>query len=182
MLNPETISLACRAPLENVESTWPMVVEALGTDNVDILIAAAATIAVETGVYEHHTSMKFLPIDELGGDEYFTEHYEGREDLGNTEAGDGSLFHGRGLIQITGRANYQQIGDIIGVDLVGNPGAAKDLATAAKIFAWFFNHHGVTDAARNHNWVRCRKLVNGGTNGLGDFQNYVAALQSYVEA
>ena len=159
-----------------------LVVEALGTDNTDVLVAAAATIAVETGVYVDHKSQKFLPIHELGGAEYFTEHYEGREDLGNTEEGDGVLFHGRGLIQITGRANYQQVGDAISVDLVGAPDAALDPETSALIFGWFFNHHGVTDAARNHNWVRCRKLVNGGTNGLDLFQNYVAALLTHVEA
>ncbi len=59
--------------------------------------------------------------------------YEGRRSLGNTQVGDGSRYKGRGYVQVTGRRNYQDWSRRLGVDLVGNPAAAKDPAIAARI-------------------------------------------------
>ena len=58
---------------------------------------------------------------------YYTEEiasgasYEGRTDLGNTSAGDGKKFKGRGLIQITGRFNYSKLKVAFGVDFINTP-------------------------------------------------------------
>src|SRR4030095_6570556 len=52
--------------------------------------------------------------------------YEGRRDLGNTQPGDGRRFKGRGLIQLTGRANYHALGGKLGVDLENNPEMAAE--------------------------------------------------------
>ena len=49
-------------------------------------------------------------------------------------------YYGRGLIQLTGRDNYAAFSRVLGLDLVGNPGLAARLPTAATIFAlWWFN-------------------------------------------
>src|SRR6187401_2449209 len=47
--------------------------------------------------------------------------YEGRKKLGNTQPGDGVRFKGRGLIQVTGRSNYKNISDALGVDFIKSP-------------------------------------------------------------
>ena len=59
--------------------------------------------------------------------------YEGRRDLGNTEPGDGVRFKGRGYVQITGRRNYTDWSNRLGVDLVGNPELAENPDIAAQI-------------------------------------------------
>lgn len=59
--------------------------------------------------------------------------YEGREDLGNTEPGDGPRYKGRGFVQLTGRRNYQDWSERTGENLIANPDLVGDPKTAAKI-------------------------------------------------
>ena len=66
--------------------------------------------------------------------------YEGRSDLGNTQPGDGKRYKGRGYIQLTGRANYIDVGRAIGEDLVNNPTRASEPAIAAKVALHFGKH------------------------------------------
>ena len=58
--------------------------------------------------------------------------------MGNTQPGDGRRFKGRGYIQLTGRANYIDVGRAIGVDLVNNPTRATEPAIAAKVALYFW--------------------------------------------
>lgn len=71
--------------------------------------------------------------------------YEGRADLGNTQKGDGKRFRGRGIIQVTGRTNYQACGDYFRVDLTSEKGAPTLLATdwnlAIRSGGWFWTTH-----------------------------------------
>ncbi|HBL61003.1 MAG TPA: DUF4231 domain-containing protein, partial [Cyanobacteria bacterium UBA8803] len=165
---PEVVADILKCPLKDAQTYLPGVLSALQEKNIldkPTLIAAIATIGVETG--------GFRPIHEYGGTQYFTRMYEHRKDLGNNQTGDGARYHGRGFIQITGRANYRDYGKKLNVDLEGNPDSALDAKISARILACYFYDRKVYQAARDSNWRQVRKLVNGGYNGWTEFNNFV---------
>ena len=94
--------------------------------------------------------------------------YEGREDLGNTEAGDGVRYKGRGLIQITGRANYAACAAALGLDLVACPELLETTENAARSAAWFWHSKGLNELADKGDFRRLTKRINGGYNGYAD--------------
>ncbi|WP_080934264.1 peptidoglycan-binding protein [Xanthomonas albilineans] len=57
----------------------------------------------------------------------------GKDNLGNTEPGDGWRFHGRGYVQLTGRGNYARAEREIGLNLTRNPDLAADRDNAVNI-------------------------------------------------
>lgn len=182
-LSVQQIAEAVHCPLNAVTFQWPLVESALASRGLlseSLCIAAIATIAVET-------ARRFMPIDEFGNADYFTRMYdiEGQRPevarvLGNLEPGDGAEYHGRGLIQITGKGNYERYGKAIGVDLVADPDKAKDQQNAAALLALFFADHNIAAHAQLGEWIRVRKLVNGGTNGLADFLHCVNQLENLL--
>jgi putative chitinase len=99
------------------------------------------------------------------------EAYEGRADLGNTEPGDGPRFRGRGLIQITGRANMVKCSMALYGDpdhLIGNPEVLELPAAACRSAAWFWLSHHLNDLADDGRFERITRIINGGTNGMAD--------------
>jgi putative chitinase len=111
-----------------------------------------------------HESGQLLYVRELASGAA----YEGRKDLGNTEPGDGIRFKGRGLIQITGRANYAKCGDALGYDLVANPEFLESAVLACRSAAWFWRSHGLNELADAGDQISVTRRINGGTNGLAD--------------
>lgn len=161
---PEVAAAIMNCELEDAEKNLKLITEALAERHILnrlCLVAALATVKVETG--------GFSPISEYGGDQYFTENYENREDLGNNQPGDGIRYKGRGFVQITGRANYEYYGRKLGVPLIENPDLALQADIASKILAEYFLDHRVSEAANQHDWERVRRLVNGGLNGWDEF-------------
>ena len=176
-LDAAEIANTTGCPAANVARFWPEIqtacIENGLTDRASI-IAVLATIATEVGSFE--------PINEFGDSAYFTKHYEGRKDLGNVHPGDGVRYHGRGFIQVTGRANYRGYGEKLGVPLENDPDLALDPNVATRILGCYFKDHGIADVARRGDWVGVRKKVNGGTNGLDRFKVLVAKLEAATQA
>jgi putative chitinase len=88
----------------------------------------------------------------------------GAANLGNTEPGDGYRYRGRGLIQLTGRANYRRTGPEYEV----NPELVLVPAGSVKAAVDFWRTRGINPRADADDLVGVTRLVNGGTNGLDD--------------
>lgn len=94
--------------------------------------------------------------------------YENRRDLGNTQPGDGKRFKGRGFVQITGRKNYTDWSNRLGVDLVSNPEQAAAGDIAAKILVQGMRDGTFTGlklgnfiSSTKRDFVNARKIING---------------------
>ena len=90
--------------------------------------------------------------------------YANRLGNGDEKSGDGWRFRGRGLVQVTGKANYKALSDIIKIDLVANPEYLREPFMALRVSVlWWENN--VPDEIIN-NIDRVTRRVNGGTIGL----------------
>ncbi len=94
--------------------------------------------------------------------------YEWRKDLGNIHKGDGIKYKGRGLIQLTGAANYRVVGKALGIDLEGNPFLASSPLISTRIAGYFWFSHGLNQLADHNDFRTITRRVNGGYNGYDD--------------
>ena len=94
--------------------------------------------------------------------------YGGRMGNGTEETGDGSLYCGRGLIQLTGKDNYRMASDALGEDLVASPDLVCGPRFAALTAGWYWNKRGLNKEADAKDYVGMTKKINGGTIGLDD--------------
>lgn len=172
-----TVAIASKmapgAPLDNIRNNLPIVLQELknfGLTAPSIVLTAIATIRVETG--------RFAPLDEFisryntspGGHPF--DLYDFRKNLGNNAIGDGAKYKGRGFVQLTGKANYQRFGPLVGVeDLPDRPDQANDPRTAAKLLAAFLRAKEIVikQALSAGDFAAARRAVNGGTFGLDGF-------------
>lgn len=101
--------------------------------------------------------------------------YERHPGLGNTEVGDGYRFRGRGLIQLTGRANYRAFGKSLGLDLEAKPDrVALEPNLAVLAAGWFWDQRGLNAVADLDDLKTITRRINGGYNGLADRERYLA--------
>lgn len=107
--------------------------------------------------------------------------YEGRKDLGNVKPGDGIRFKGRGLIQITGRANYKQISDATGIDFYNHPDWLELPQWATMSACWWWNNRGLNEMADRDELTNITKRINGGKNGLQDRLKYLGRAKRAIK-
>jgi hypothetical protein len=165
-MQPADIARAVNAPLGNVEQGWPPLLAALDWQGINThatRVAMAATVSVETGVTEDGKNMTFLPVREIGGQ--FARY---------------APWYGRGFIQCTWQDNYAHYGPLLDPpqNLLANPDILLQLVPSAQMAALFFKEHNIPALAAAGNWTGVRVAINGGTNGLAVFLQYVSALQA----
>lgn len=94
--------------------------------------------------------------------------YANRNGNGDVDSGDGYRYRGRGLIQITGKANYAALVKQLGLDVVTYPDKLTTYALAAESAAAWWSNHNLNKLADADDVVAITKIINGGTNGLDD--------------
>ncbi len=99
--------------------------------------------------------------------------YEGRKDLGNTKKGDGVRYKGRGLIQLTGKANYKAYKEYCGFDVVAKPELLEQPLGAVRSSMWYWKTHDLNALADKDDVKAVTKRINGGYNGLAARQKYL---------
>jgi len=104
--------------------------------------------------------------------------YANRMGNGPEESGDGYRFCGRGLIQLTGRSNYQAFADSIETDINDLPEYLATFEGCVQSACWFWEANNLNQYADNFDLVTMTKKINGGTLGLDDrTARYKKALQ-----
>lgn len=125
-----------------------------------------------------HESGQLRYVKEIWGPTPAQLRYEGRLDLGNTQPGDGKRYMGRGLIQVTGRANYRACGEALYAELEDEPELLEQPLLATRSAGWYWKSRALNVPADLGDTERVTKLVNGGKNGLSErMELYAKALQ-----
>ena len=186
LISSQLVTRICHdSPPQNIHTHWPIIsdsMQKLDLADKPMLLMAIATVYVETG--------RFTPIDEYVSRFNTTanghpfDKYDDRADLGNTGYPDGARYKGRGFIQLTGRANYKNIGAFIGLGdkLIADPESANDPEIAAKILAAFLKRaeKSIRKVLAREDLKKARKLVNGGSHGLPEFSRCYRLGESLV--
>lgn len=168
-MTPETLAAALGIPLYRAQAWASPLSAAMALWAIDSPARQAMFIA-QIG----HESGRLVYVRELWGPTPSQEGYEGRKDLGNTQPGDGKVFMGRGLIQITGRANYATAGAALNLPLLTQPQLLEQAGNAALSAAWFWNTKGLNALADAGDFETITRRINGGLNGLADRQALLA--------
>ena len=145
--------------------------DAMQKHGITSLLRTAAFIAQLA-----HESGEFRFMEELWGPTAAQKRYEPPSDLatrlGNSQAGDGKRFKGRGPIQITGRFNYKKYGDLLGIDLTAEPERAATPEVGFATAGLFWERNGLSALADAGNFKEITRRINGGQNGAAERERF----------
>jgi len=172
-----------RLPVAKLARLLPHINSAMAEYGINSAPRAAAFLAQLA-----HESGEFRWMEEIWGPTPAQRRYEPASTLakrlGNSQPGDGYRFKGRGPIQLTGRANYQRFGQLLGIDLVSKPERAAEPEVAFRIAALYWANRGLNELADRQDFREITRRINGGFNGLADriqyFDRARAALAGWV--
>jgi putative chitinase len=131
---------------------------------------------------------KYFPTDEMAAqyaqqpEKIANRVYANRMGNGDEASGDGWRYCGRGLIQLTGKQNYQKFADSIETPVEQVPAFLQTFEGAIQSACWFWKNNNLNQYADSGDILTMTKRINGGTNGLEDRQHhYNQALQVFGE-
>jgi len=153
--NADKIKLYCEA--------FNKVFPEFGINTPKRIAAFLGQVAVESGElkYDKELPSKWNKKNPKDKAEPTGTLYEGRRNLGNNQPGDGPKFIGRGVLQLTGRANYTDYSKKLGIDLVNNPELAATPEVSVRIACQYFKDRGLLPLADAWNLREITKRVNG---------------------
>ena len=129
---------------------------------------------------------KYFPTDEMAAqyaqqpERIANRVYGGRMGNGPEESGDGFRYCGRGLIQLTGKSNYQAFADSLQMPVEEVPAFLATFEGAIQSACWFWESNNLNQYADSGDILTMTKRINGGTIGLADRQaHYNHALQVF---
>ena len=109
--------------------------------------------------------------------------YANRMGNGDEDSGDGWAYRGRGLMQLTGKNNYQSFSDAYGADAVGEPvRVAEDPELCVAVAGWYWDSNKLNALADEDDVKKITKKINGGYNGLGDREEKLARFKGILGA
>ena len=129
---------------------------------------------------------KYFPTDALA--QQYAHHpemianrvYANRMGNGDEASGDGFRYCGRGLIQLTGKSNYQAFADSLQIAVEDVPAYLQTFEGAVQSACWFWESNNLNQYADSGDILAMTKRINGGTIGLADRQaHYNQALQVF---
>lgn len=169
IITAEQLALACDCTLMRAVN-WVDAINGSATLwGIDTPTRMAAWLAQVS-----HESGRLVHVREIWGPTTAQRGYDTHPGLGNTQPGDGYRYRGRGLIQLTGRANYIRARDGLRAvmqgapDFEAQPEKLEAVGWASHSSAWFWADRGLNRFADAGDFMTITRRINGGTNGYSD--------------